>query len=181
MPARLAIRAVHAVAVICSLIALAASSASAQTIMVQQEPTAAQWWSANGAAVLRAFQNGQCTQWAADRRPDIIRRGVEALVAQEIASGQPQDVGNWMASNWAQMAANAGIPEGHRPRVRAIMVFAPGTLGASSSGHVAYVQRVNRDGSFLVSQMHAPALGRVTRDTLTAGDARLHGVTFIYR
>ncbi len=146
------------------------------------EPTAAQYWAVNGATILSSFDNGQCTQWAASKRPDIVQRGVTALVAREIAARQGQGMGDWTAKNWPRYAAMAGIPTGHTPQAGAIMALAPGVLGASPAyGHVAYVESVSRDGSFRVSQMNAPILGSVTYATFTAADAQLSGVTFIYR
>ena len=174
-------RAGRVLALAAALTALAGTAASADSAWLYPEPTAAQWWAFNGATVMSAFQNGQCTQWAADKRPDIVRRGVEAIVAREIADGLPQRMGDWTAKNWPALAAVAGIPEGRVARTGAVMVLAPGTLGAASTGHVAYVTRVNRDGSFVVSQMHAPVLGLETVQTLPAADDRLAGVTFIYR
>ncbi len=80
--------------------------------------------------------------WAQERRPDIVRQGVEAIVAAEIASGQPENMGDWDARFWPANARQAGIPTGTVPRAHALIVFQPGVLGAGSSGHIAYVQRV---------------------------------------
>jgi surface antigen len=118
--------------------------------------------------------------WAQERRPDIVRDSVEAIVSREIAANHPENMGNWDARNWPADVRLAHIPTGRTPRAHALIVFQPGVLGAGSTGHIAYVQRVNRNGSFLISEMHAPALWRVTHQRLSAADARLHGVTFIY-
>jgi surface antigen len=47
--------------------------------------------------------------------------------------------------------------------------------------HIAYVEKVNHDGSFRISQMHSPRLWDVTYQTFPAYVARLHGISFIYR
>jgi surface antigen len=169
-----------------ALLALAATFAattglaSARTVQFSWQPNAQRFWKLDGPAVVSLFHNGQCTMWAQERRPDIVRQGVEAIVAHEIASGQPENMGDWDARYWPANARQAGIPTGNVPRARALIVFQPGVLGAGSSGHIAYVQRVLPGGSFLISEMHAPVLWRVTHRRLTAADGRLAGVAFIY-
>ena len=60
-----------------------------------------------------------------------------------------------LAYQWWSMARAYGFAEGSTPRVGAVMVMAAGVAGASaSSGHVAYVEAVNPDGSFLISEMN---------------------------
>jgi surface antigen len=154
--------------------------ASAHTVQFSWQPSAQRFWHVDGPAVVSLFHNGQCTMWAQERRPGVVRQGVEAIVAQEIAAGQPENMGNWDARFWPANARKAGIPTGNTPRAHALIVFQPGVLGAGSSGHIAFVQRVFSDGSFLISEMHAPVLWRVTHQHLTAADGRLPGVTFIY-
>jgi len=159
---------------------LGAAPALAQTVELSWQPSAEQFWRVDGPAVVSLFHNGQCTMWAQERRPGIVRRGVEAIVAREIAAGQPENMGDWDARFWPANARQAGIPTGHTPRAHALIVFQPGVLGAGASGHIAFVQRVFPDGSFLISEMHAPVLWRVTHQRLTAAEGRLPGVTFIY-
>lgn len=154
--------------------------AAARTVTFSWQPNPQRFWHADGPAVLSLFHNGQCTMWAQERRPDIVRQGVEAIVAHEIAHSQPENMGNWDARFWPANARHAGIPTGREPRTHALIVFQPGVLGAGSAGHIAYVQRVYPNGSFVISQMHAPVLWRVTHQRLTAADGHLPGVTFIY-
>jgi len=60
-----------------------------------------------------------------------------------------------LAYQWWSMARAYGFAEGSTPRVGAVMVMAAGVAGASaSSGHVAYVEAVYPDGSFLISEMN---------------------------
>jgi surface antigen len=163
-----------------AVLAATTSSSLARTVQFSWQPSASRFWTADGPAVASLFHNGQCTMWAQERRPDIVRAGVEAIVARELADGQPEDPGNWNARNWPRYARLAHIPTGHAPQARALVVFQPGVLGAGPTGHIAYVQRVYANGSFLISEMHAPVLWRVTHQHLSAADGRLHGVTFIY-
>ena len=101
------------------------------------------------------FPYGQCTYYVASRR----------------------DV-SWGGNAWAWYGNAAGIrPEGHVPVEGAIVVFDIGWLG-----HVAYVEHVNPDGSFLVSEMNYYAngggWGLVDRRTVAANDGTIIG--FIY-
>ena len=171
------------VAVCALVLSLAgAAGASASEATVRWEPTVAQFWAVNRTALMSNLQNGQCIEWAADKRPDIVRRGIEAIVAYDLAHRLPEQLGNWSARYWAGYAARAGIPTGRRPRPGSIAVFQPGVLGAAApNGHVAYVQMVTSGGRVLISQMHAPMLGRVTYRWLTRAQARTRGITYIYR
>ena len=79
-----------------------------------------------------AFAYGFCTWWVAHKR-SIPWRGD--------------------AAQWWWNARAYGFAEGQTPRVGAIMVMAPGG-SAAPEGHVAYVESVNPDGSFVVSEMN---------------------------
>jgi len=101
------------------------------------------------------FPWGQCTWYVASRR----------------------DV-SWAGNAWLWYAAAAGVrPEGHVPVQGAIAVFDIGW-----AGHVAYVEHVNPDGSFVVSEMNfygtGGGWGHVDRRTIVAGDQSVTG--FIY-
>jgi surface antigen len=154
--------------------------AVARTVEFSWQPTPQRFWHVDGPAVVSLFHNGQCTMWAQERRPDIVRQSIEAIVSHELATGQAENMGDWDARYWPAHARAAGIPTGQVPRAQALIVFQPGVLGAGAAGHIAYVQRVYSDGSFLISEMHAPVLWRVTHRRLTAADGRLPGVSFIY-
>jgi LysM repeat protein len=95
------------------------------------------------------FPYGQCTYYAA------MRRNV-----------------TWSGNAWVWFAAANGIrPEGQIAVAGALVVFHTGWFG-----HVAYVDKVNSDGSFLVSEMNYYAngggWGRVDHRTITAADLR---------
>ena len=101
------------------------------------------------------FPWGQCTWYVASRR-DVT----------------------WGGNAWTWFAAASGTrPEGHVPVEGSIAVFDIGWFG-----HVAYVEHVNPDGSFIVSEMNYYAngggWGRVDRRTIAADDGSLMG--FIY-
>jgi LysM repeat protein len=103
------------------------------------------------------FPYGWCTWYVATRRPVPWR-------------------GN--AIEWYGNAARMGFPEGSQPRVGAIMVTTESLIGL---GHVAYVETVNSDGSWLVSEMHY-AFGWGTTDQRLIHPGQLKGalIGFIY-
>ena len=173
------LRALGAVVVALAGAALVPAAASARPVL--WEPTAPLFWTVNHSALMAALQNGQCIEWTADKRPDIIRRGMEAIVARELAQHRPEYLGDWSARYWARYAARAGIPTGRVPKRGAVAVFQPGVLGAAPAGHVAYVQKVTSSGWAYISQMHAPVLGKVSYRWLSRAQARTRGITYIYR
>jgi surface antigen len=77
------------------------------------------------------FSYGYCTWWVAHKRYIPWR-------------------GN--AYEWWWNARAFGYAEGATPRAGAIMVM--GISGTSPQGHVAYVEKVNPDSSFVVSEMN---------------------------
>jgi surface antigen len=84
---------------------------------------------ASGAA--NGFSYGYCTWWVAHKRYIPWR-------------------GN--AAEWWWNARPFGFAEGATPRAGAVMVM--GVSGTSPQGHVAYVESVNPNGSFVVSEMN---------------------------
>jgi surface antigen len=138
--------------------------------------------------ILSAFHKGkaagQCTDYAAAQRPDVIA-GVDiwAYIRQLLSHTGSLAV-DWTAKDWAVNAQHAGLSTGNRPETGAVVVFQPGAYGAVSDGHVAVVSAVASDGSFTVGEMHAPAIGRVSTRRFSARTARAMalnpGVTFIY-
>ncbi len=77
------------------------------------------------------------------------------------------------AIEWWPNARAYGYAEGQAPAVGAVMV-----TRESGSGHVAYVESVNPDGSWTVSEMNYVAWGVVSRRTIHYGQVPLVG--FIY-
>lgn len=98
-----------------------------------------------------AFAYGYCTWWVAHKRFVPWR-------------------GN--AAQWWWNARAYGYAEGPTPQVGAIMVMAAGGA-AAPEGHVAYVESVNSNGSFVVSEMNwwgvpGGGWGRVDYRTVTS-------------
>jgi surface antigen len=77
------------------------------------------------------------------------------------------------AIEWWPNAQSYGYAEGQAPAVGAVMV-----TRESSAGHVAYVESVNGDGSWTVTEMNYTGWGQVDRRTLRPGQVSLVG--FIY-
>lgn len=77
------------------------------------------------------------------------------------------------AIEWWPNARAYGFPEGQSPQVGAIMV-----TRESWFGHVAYVEAVNGDGSWTVSEMNFAGWAVVDRRTIKPGQVPLVG--FIY-
>ncbi|MGH7723050.1 MAG: CHAP domain-containing protein [Candidatus Dormibacteria bacterium] len=95
------------------------------------------------------FPYGQCTYYAA------LRRNV-----------------TWAGNAWVWFDAANGIrPEGHVAVAGALVVFHTGWFG-----HVAYVEQVHPDRSFLISEMNyygdGGGWGRVDHRTITPADFR---------
>jgi surface antigen len=147
------------------------------------------WWASNSTSILSGFHTGrsagECTSYVAARRPDIVARVEMWAYTRYLVAGSGGLNLNWDAMYWAQNARRAGLSVGKTPRAGAILVFQAGAYGATSLGHVAYVSGVGQDGSFTITEMHAPVLGRVTSRHFGAPTARAMatnpGIAFIYR
>jgi LysM repeat protein len=100
------------------------------------------------------FPVGWCTWYVATKR-NVTWRG---------------DAGYWYANASAQ-----GYPVGATPRVGAIMV-----TWESWAGHVAYVEAVNPDGSWVVSEMNWLAFDVIDERTIKPGQLGGKLVGFIY-
>lgn len=105
------------------------------------------------------YDYGWCTWHAANRR-------------REIGNPVPSNLGN--AISWYSIARNIGMPTGIEPRAGAVLWHA--NLGGL--GHVAFVEKDNGDGTWLVSDMNYPIWGRVTYRTITP--AEMGNYRFIY-
>jgi len=120
-----------------------------------------------------AFYGGQCTELADSKRPDIVARVMETVIAENIMAGvspytnQP----DWDAQGWDSNAATAGLTVGAAPQAGAIMVFHDSEYNhATKPGHVAYVDSVSPNGDIEITQEHAPELWAVTTVILTPGE-----------
>lgn len=101
---------------------------------------------------------GFCTFWAAKRREDV---------------GKPIPNTWGDAHTWDDRAATMGYIVDRTPGVGAIMETDAGELG-----HVAFVEKVNPDGTWEISEMNAPHWDVVSSRTFKAGDAA--GYKFIH-
>jgi LysM repeat protein len=100
------------------------------------------------------FPVGWCTWYVATKR-NVTWRG---------------DAGYWYANASAQ-----GYPVGPTPKVGAIMV-----TWESWAGHVSYVEAVNPDGSWVVSEMNWIAFDVINERTIKPGQLGGKLVGFIY-
>jgi LysM repeat protein len=102
------------------------------------------------------FPFGWCTWYVATRRPVPWR-------------------GN--AIEWYGNAKAMGFPVGSQPRAGAIMVTTESPIGL---GHVAYVEKVYTDGSWLVSEMHWVSWGVTSQRVIRPGQQGAALIGFIY-
>ncbi|MDZ7744739.1 MAG: LysM peptidoglycan-binding domain-containing protein [Candidatus Saccharibacteria bacterium] len=105
---------------------------------------------------------GWCTWHAANRR-------------MQTGNPLPTNLGN--AATWFVLAQRAGLPVGDTPRAGAV-IWHRNTAIAGGLGHVGYVEKVNPDGSILVSDMNFPIWGGVTYRTISPADFGSYG--FVY-
>ena len=137
-------------------------------------------WAIYGTAYEGVFRNGECTDWAQLKRPDIVRRATIQLWANHLA-GDEAAVANWNGGFWDDTARAAGLAVGTLPVSGAIVTFDPGTQGiTAATGHVAFVESVSSDGSFVVSEMNAPLPSEVTQRTISAAAIARGGLSFVY-
>lgn len=94
---------------------------------------------------LNTYAHGNCTWWAANRRA-------------EVGDPIPNSWGN--AATWASRAARDGYTVDHHPSPGAIMQT---PYSAGGLGHVAYVEGVDTDGTWHISEMNAIGFNEVDR------------------
>ncbi|HTH72492.1 MAG TPA: LysM peptidoglycan-binding domain-containing protein [Candidatus Pristimantibacillus sp.] len=102
------------------------------------------WGPGNG------YDYGFCTWHVANRR---------------IAIGEPLPTNLGNAVSWYRNALANGMPVGTTPKAGAVLWHVD-THIAGGLGHVGFVERVNDDGSILVSDMNYPYRGKVTYRTI---------------
>ena len=129
------------------------------------------WWARVRAVKDRRWRNGQCTDWAQSKRPDIVERVEKHVMAQMLLHpNAPFEPLSWVGADWDDNARRAGLEVVSTPRAGAIAVQERGVDGAGeTSGHVSYVEEVLPDGRFRVSEMHSPVLGQVTTSVRRGG------------
>ncbi len=103
------------------------------------------------------YPQGQCTWYVYLRM---------AQFDKDIAG----DMGN--ASDWTYSALTKGFSVSSEPEAHTAVVFKPGQLGADRYyGHVAFVEKVNKDGSIVVSESNVKGLGVISYRTIDKEDA----------
>lgn len=114
-------------------------------------------WGGNG------YIRGYCTWHVANRRA---------------AAGNPLPANLGNASSWYRNAIANGMPTGYEPRAGAVL-WHVNTSIAGGLGHVGFVERVNDDGTILVSDMNYTAgYGRIS--TRTIPPSEFGSYRFIY-
>ena len=132
----------------------ASSSSNSSSSYNAPAPSSATSWGTNW------YYWGDCTWYAFERRKQL---------------GKP--VGNsWgNASNWAGQARSAGYSVNNTPSVGAIIQAHAWTNNAWGMGHVGVVERINPDGSILISEMNfGTGKGVKAHRTLSASQAANH-------
>lgn len=104
-------------------------------------------WGGSAVYGANGYDYGWCTWHAANRRIQIGRP-------------VPSNMGN--AISWYSVAQRSGLAVGTTPAAGAVLWHA--RLGGW--GHVAFVEKINEDGSIEVSDMNYPIWGRVTYRTV---------------
>lgn len=105
------------------------------------------------------YDYGWCTWHVANRR---------------IAAGRPLPTNLGNAISWYYLAQRSGLAVGNTPAAGAVLWHA----NIGGLGHVAYVEKINEDGSLLVSDMNYPYWGRAT--TRTVSPSEFGNYRFIY-
>lgn len=82
------------------------------------------------------------------------------------------------AEDWYIKAKDNGFEVGRVPRIGAIIVWSKGKLrfGADGAGHVAVVEKINSDGSFVVSESGYKTF--MFRTSVIDKDCKLNGYKF---
>lgn len=105
------------------------------------------------------YDYGWCTWHAANRR-------------KETGRPIPSNLGN--AISWLSVARRAGLPTGSEPQAGAVVYH----KNIGGLGHVAFVEKINPDGSALFSDMNYPTWGKVTYRTIPPSE--FGNYAFIY-
>jgi surface antigen len=137
-------------------------------------------WEEGGQEFLAGFRSGQCTDWAAQKRPDLVERVYEATVVAELLHRDPP-VQLGVAQTWGAAAESVGMTVSDSPAAGALVVWQEGVEGANpETGHIGYVESVATDGSTLsTSEMNVGAPYQMGYRTLFS--TPVQGRSFIWR
>lgn len=101
-----------------------------------------------------SYAFGNCTQYAYNR-------------ITQLGGHIDLDMGN--GQDWGVTGRARGYEVSNTPKAGTAVSFNAGVLGADSTfGHVAFVEKVNEDGSILISEMNAQGLNVVSTRTIQA-------------
>lgn len=104
-----------------------------------------------------SYPQGQCT-WYVDQRMKQFGQYIHSNLGD--------------AHHWNNRATREGYQVSSTPKKHAAVVFEAGQLGADTQyGHVAFVEKVNADGSIIISESNVKGLGVISYRTIDADDA----------
>ncbi|MCR4501550.1 MAG: amidase domain-containing protein [Staphylococcus warneri] len=104
-----------------------------------------------------SYPQGQCT-WYVDQRMKQFGQYIHSNLGD--------------AHHWNNRAAREGYQVSSTPKKHTAVVFEAGQLGADTQyGHVAFVEKVNADGSIIISESNVKGLGVISYRTIDADDA----------
>lgn len=104
------------------------------------------------------FQKGTCTDYASSKRPELFNHNGKRLIT-----------GN--AKEWLSKAKELWFITWRSPKPWSIAVYLPGDDGASSYGHVAYVESVQENWTIIISDMNYQWKNIVTKRTVSSYSA----------
>ena len=117
---------------------------------------------------LHWFKKGQCTRYAYQKRPDIVDEGY-----------RQHGYLHWDGWEWAPHAKASGFKVNRKPRKGDIAVWGRKVGGASSKGHLAYVESVTSKGKVRITEVNWNGSHKRTKRTLQRSYAKK--LQFIHR
>lgn len=184
-----------------AIITLTNTTAQAATPMAapQAHQAALQTWAQKGANYQNTINHdGQCGALADLKRPDVLRNlTIKIWTLQYEGASVPQTINNeyygtnepaggLAAKFWPTIAKYAGYKVDTHAHAGALMVFQPGSKwaapdkSAKNPGHIAWVKKVNKNGSIVIEEEHAPILGKIATHTVPATIAHTRYISYIH-
>ncbi len=117
---------------------------------------------------LHWFKKGQCTRYAYQKRPDIVDQGY----AQH-------GFLHWDGWEWSGHAKASGFKVDRKPHKGDIAVWQPNVGGASSKGHLAYVESVTAKHKVKITEVNWNGSHKPGKRTLSPSYAKK--LEFIHR
>lgn len=126
------------------------------------------------------WRNGECTDLADQRRPDIYERVTKVQIAAWMSAGGqgPLPYTRWTAYLWPENAKIGGFDVDQTPSVNSIVAWPQ--VDGYGSGHVAYILSV-AETTFRVQEMNFNGhKGIATERTVAISDIRTEGLQIIH-